>query len=93
MASLNTLINYKHSLFHASPVDTTGVEIVKSKLFGWTWYAVRGGEVLCVLDKTVARDSAALYYALEGRPPRQVEKDMWADELEERKELRDRFSK
>lgn len=79
--NLNTLVNYKHSLFQVTPVDTTGVEIVKSKCFGHTWYAIRDGKVLCVLDTTVANDSWVLHRTLLGeRKTHRVERDMWAEE-------------
>lgn len=64
--NLNTLVNYKHGLFIIKPQDTTNVEIVKSKCFGHTWYAVKKGKLLCVLDTTLANDSWILWKSLAG---------------------------
>lgn len=79
--NVNTLVNYKHSLFIIKPQDTAGVKIVKSKCFGYTWYAVRDNQLLCVLDSTVANDSYILWKALAGEhTPSANDLGMYAEE-------------
>lgn len=64
--NLNTLVNYKHSMFHVSPVSTIGVKIIKSRHYAFTWYAVKNDKLLCVLDTTIAHDSWVLWKSIKG---------------------------
>lgn len=79
--TIKELINYKHSLFTVEPLNTEDVKLIKSKVFGYTFYAVRNGNLLAILDSSsLADNSRTLWYALKGeRKPSQNDIEMYQE--------------
>lgn len=79
--TIKQLINYKHSLFTVEPLNTEDVELIKSKVFGYTFYVVRNNNLLAVLDSSsLADNSRTLWYALKGEhKPSQNDVEMYQE--------------
>lgn len=81
--NINTLVNYKHSLFTIMPKTTEHLKIVKSKIYGGVEYVVRDNSLVMLIDtSSVARASRELWYTVQGdRAPSHNDYEMFDDDV------------